>query len=243
MDKTETLKKLELLKDHFDNGRIPQLHKHEVNPGLDIGSRENYLYFIMTCSLNFQRSSPKTWQSALDTWNDEGTRFVFFPERVVESQIEDLRTALVKHKLALQPYKHIDIWGRLSKTFNQHFQNDPRKLFELGEYDAEKILQILQKDMKPAFPYLSGLKLSNYSLFILLKYSNLKLRNTESISIIPDTHIMQATSQLGILESDKVNPQNVSLAWKELLKDSGFSPLDFHSILWNWSRNDFKPGV
>ena len=53
------LEKLKTLKKQFEDGVIPVEHKHEVNPGLPKGSRENYLYFIMTCSLNYQRSSPK----------------------------------------------------------------------------------------------------------------------------------------------------------------------------------------
>ena len=97
--------------------------------------------------------------------------------------------------------------------------------------------------MKKEFPYLSGPKLSNYSLFILLHYSDLKLTNTQKISIIPDTHIMQATVQLGMIDAKKLTPEAVALVWNELLDETEYSPIDFHSMLWNWSRNDFRPRI
>ncbi|MBN1618361.1 hypothetical protein JW887_03395 [Candidatus Dojkabacteria bacterium] len=239
----EIIKRLDLLKSAFESGKIPQLHKHEVHPALDRGSRENYLYYTMTCSLNFQRSSPKTWQSALDTWNDPETQFVFFPERVVCTNIEKLKESLLRHRLALQPNKHVDIWYKISKTFNNEFHSDPRELFKAGNFDTEKVLYIVTTEMKKSFPYLSGPKLSNYFIYILLHYSDLKLKNRNSLSIIPDTHIMQATEVLGILPKEQINPLSVESAWKNLLEDSEWAPVDFHAILWNWSRNNFKPEV
>lgn len=243
MNHSQILQKLETLKKHFEAGAIPVMHNHEVHPDVPISSRENYLYFINTCSLNFQRSSPATWQSAMKTWDDESTRFVFFPEKVVASSTDNLRAALLKHKLALQPNKHVDIWSRIANTFHTHFNDDPRELFKKGEFDAVKVLNTMQTEMKKDFPYLSGPKLSNYSLFILLHYSDLKLTNTKSISIIPDTHIMKSSVQLGLVGDKSMNPLTVSKVWEELLSDTQYSPIDFHSMLWNWSRNDFKPGV
>ena len=243
VNKTQVLHKLQALLDAYKAGEIPQLHKHEVNPGLNLGSRENYLYYMMTCSLNYQRSSPKTWQSALDTWKDESTRYVFFPEKVVKSDTARLRADLLKHRLALQPERHIHIWQTLMKTLHDEFQSDPRVLFSTAGFDTDRVLHIVQKEMKKRFPYLSGPKLSNYFIYILLNYSDLELKNKEHLSIIPDTHIQQATAELGILPKNKISPTNVEQAWRELLAGTQWSPVDFHPILWNWSRNGFKPEV
>lgn len=243
MMKQAILEKLSRLMKSYQRGEIPLLHTHEVNPNLDKSSRENYLYFTMTCSLNFQRSSPKTWESALNTWNDKDTQFVFFPEKAVNTDVEVLRKSLLKHKLALQPNKHIDIWLKISTTFNRDFRNDPRELFKKGNYDTDQVLDIVRREYKSKFPYLSGPKLSNYFIYILLYYSDLKLKNTINLSVIPDTHIMQATEHLGILENKDLKPEKVEAAWKDLLKGSEWSPVDFHPVLWNWSRNSFKPEV
>lgn len=243
MESSQIIKKLEALQEHFKSGDIPALHNHEVHPDVPNSSRENYLYFFNTCSLNFQRLSPATWRSALETWDDKETQFVFFPELVVTSSEEKLRSALLKHKLALQPNKHIAIWLKIAQTLNTHFDNDPRELLKKGNYDASIILEIIQTKMKKDFPYLSGPKLSNYVLFILLHYSDLKLQNTGSISIIPDTHIIKSSAKLGIVDKENENPIKVAKAWNTLLQNTSYSPIDFHSMLWNWSRNNFKPEV
>lgn len=70
-----------------------------------------------------------------------------------------------------------------------------------------------------------------------------ELKNTGVISIMPDTHIMQATEILGLLEKEKVNPKTTEAAWRELLQDTRYAPIEFHSMLWNWSRNNFQPEV
>lgn len=68
--KDEILKKLYILMQHWQDWDIPQKYKHEINPWLDLWSRDNYLYFTLPVALNFQRSSPAMWRSALDTRND-----------------------------------------------------------------------------------------------------------------------------------------------------------------------------
>ena len=72
------LEKVKRLLEIYEQGLIPTLHQHEVNPSLPPGSRENYLYFTLPVCINFQRSSPAMWAAALATWEDEATRYVFF---------------------------------------------------------------------------------------------------------------------------------------------------------------------
>ena len=95
--------------------------------------------------------------------------------------------------------------------------------------------------MKKDFPYLSGIKISNYWLFILSKFTDVKFKNLNYVSIIPDTHVLQSSIQLGLSDA-KTTPAQVELIWFELLKDSGIDPITMHPVLWNWSRNNFIPG-
>src|SRR6185437_9750712 len=106
----------------FHEGKIPTLAQHEVNPGLPNGSRENYLYFTLPTCINFQRHSPAMWASALKTWEDPQTNYLFFPEKVAKKTREEIQQSLRKHKLALQPNKHTDIWTAVSKAFRTHFK-------------------------------------------------------------------------------------------------------------------------
>jgi len=236
------LEKVKRLIALYEQGLIPTLAQHEVNPGLPRDSRENYLYFTLPVCINFQRNSPAMWAAALATWEDPETQYVFFPEKLAKTPIEKVKSDLVKHRLALQPNKHTLIWTTIAKTLHDHYGDDPRSIIEEAESDAGKLISLLQKTHRKRFPYLSGPKLSNYWPFILSHYTHVQFKNSQEISIIPDTHVLQSSTRLG-LTLVTATPLQVELAWKELLKDSGINPSQVHPVLWNWSRNKFRPEV
>ena len=236
------LDKVKYLLDLYEHGLIPTLAQHEVNPGLPLGSRENYLYFTLPVCINFQRSSPAMWAAALATWEDETTRYVFFPEELATRPIEQIRADLTKHKLALQPNKHVLIWTTIAKTFHEFYHDDPREVIAEAHSDAGKLIRLLQVIHKKRFPYLSGPKLSNYWPFILSRFTDVQFTNPQEISIIPDTHVLQSSIHLGVTPLGATSLQT-ELAWKELLKDSGINPSQVHPVLWHWSRNKFQPEV
>ena len=107
MNNSVILEKVRKLKNAFEAGLIKQGHKHEVNPGLPRDGRINYLYFTLPVSINYQRSSPAMWASALETYNDPKTNYLFYPEKVVERSFEYLQADLIKHRLALQRNRHV----------------------------------------------------------------------------------------------------------------------------------------
>lgn len=236
------MEKVKKLNDFYKNGKIPTLSEHEVHPDLEPGSRERYLYFTLPPCINFQRQSPSMWRSALKTYDDPETNYLFFPEKVVLVEREKIQKDLAKHKLSLQRNKHTDIWMAISRTLHDFFQSDPRNLLSLGDYDVQKILNIIQNEKKRYFPYLSGPKMANYWLYIVTKFTNAKLKNMSFISIIPDTHVLQSTVKLG-LAPNIVTPMAAEKLWNELLRDSDLSPVELHPVLWNWSRNNFQPEV
>lgn len=233
------VKRLHLL---FHQGKIPKLSQHEVNPRLAKGSRENYLYFTLPPCINFQRSSPAMWVGALETFEDPKTNYLFYPERVIKVKRAKVKRDLLKHRLGLQPNKHTDIWIAISRALSRFFTSDPRKLLAQNSWDVVKIQKVLQVDKKKHFPYLSGPKMANYWLYILSHYTDAKFVNSQEISIIPDTHVLQATVKLG-LTKDIPSPLIAANIWKELLAGSGLTPIELHPVLWNWSRNNFKPEV
>ena len=240
--KRKLLERVRKLHTYYHEGKIPTLAQHEVNPNHPIDSRENYLYFTLPVSLNFQRSSPAMWASALATYEDADTRYLFYPEKVVKRNRLEIQKDITKHKLALQPNKHTDIWRAISQTLHDHYDDDPRKVMKEGEYDAGKIIGTIQGEKKKLFPYLSGAKMANYWLYILSHYTDLKLINREAISIIPDTHVLQCSVVLGLTEKNH-SPVQVAEVWKDLLLGSELAPMDMHAVLWNWSRNNFLPEV
>lgn len=237
------LDKVNQLLVYYEQGAIPTLAQHEVHPDVPLNSRENYLYFTLPVCINFQRSSPAMWAAALKTWEDPTTRYLFFPEQLAQVAVEQVRSDLTKHKLALQPNKHTLIWTTIAKTFYEHYDSDPRKfVLEEAGSDAGKLIELLQITHKKRFPYLSGPKLSNYWPYILSNYTDVQFDNSQEISVIPDTHVIQSSIVLGLVPAGASSVQ-VELAWKFLLKDSGINPSRVHPALWNWSRNKFQPSV
>lgn len=240
--KNKHLRLIVALHKEFLAGNIPGPSQHEVHPNLPISSRENYLYFTLPCALNFQRNSPNLWRSALETYNDPQTNYLFFPEKVVQRTEDEVRMDMVKHKLALQPNKHTNIWYRLSKTLAQNYNSDPRVFLDEHRFDVLRIISTIQITRKNQFPYLSGIKLSNYWLFILSHFTDVDFTNKHEISIIPDTHVIKSSIRLGVVKEDSTS-KDVEAAWRPILKELDISPIEMHSALWRWSRNEFNPTI
>ena len=216
----------------------------DANPGLEKSSLENYLYFTLPMALNYQRNSYKLWESALKTYNDEETRFVFCPKVCLEREFEEVQYALTKYKVALQKQKQTEIWISLCKTFVEMFDGDIRKLFDEQKNDIDSIRFFIQKEHKKKFPYLSGTKICNYWMYVIYQYTDRKFKDVGQLTVAPDTHVCKASLRLGLINEAEFNSSNVQLIvierWKELLKDTGYVPIDVHTPLWLWSRNGFK---
>lgn len=242
MQKSLYIKRIEKLKELYDLNLIPKLEIHEVHPSLPQGSRENYLYFTLPVSLNFQRSSPAMWNSALKTFEDPETNYLFFPEKLMLTDLEKAKEDLFKHRLSVQKNKHFDIWYKISKTLFEKYNSDPRDIFRMTQRCVTRTKNLMSENKKD-FPYLSGIKMSNYWLFILSNFTDIKLRNLHKVSIIPDTHVLKASVELGLIEDANMDRKIVEEIWFEVLNGSGILPIEMHPILWNWSRNNFKPTV
>lgn len=223
-------------------GEIRGPEKHEVSPGLEKGSRENYLYYTLPCAINFQRNSPALWYSALKTYEDPSTRSLFFPEKVVRKPHNEIKRDMAKHRLAAQTNKHPHIWSTLCQTLNALYDNDPRQILAEGSFDIPTIINILQNTRKSDFPYLGGVKLSNYWLFILHEFTDAQFKRVHELSIIPDTHVIKSTVKLG-LAPEGVSSRAVEQIWRGILRELDISPTQMHSALWRWSRNGFKPDL
>lgn len=241
-DVLDKVKKLLLM---YENGELGgEIMPEDSNPGLEISSLENYLYFTLPMALNYQRNSYTLWESALKTYNDSDTRFVFYPKEVLNNSFEEVQFALTKYKLALQKQKQTEIWISLCKTIVELFDGDIRNLFDCLDNDVERIINFIQIENKKKFPYLSGTKICNYWLYVIYQYTDRKYKNIERLTIAPDTHVCKATYQLGLITEKELNSNNSQLIvidkWQKLLKNTNLNPINIHTPLWLWSRNGFK---
>lgn len=239
--RNDLLDKLTKLRNLYESGKLGGT-SHEVHPNLTRDSTQNYLYFTLAPAINFQRKSEALWHAALRTYNDSDTRFVFNPAMISLGK-DEFRTALTKYGLALQTNKHTDIWFTLCRTLHNYYKGDPKNLLRSCGYDVIKIKELL-KNKKKWFPYLSGPKLSNYWLYILMNFTDVELVNRHEISIIPDVHVIRATKHLGLLSPEEpATPTKVAEIWKTLLMETDMVPSDLHAPLWRWSRSGFKPDL
>ncbi|MBP1044045.1 hypothetical protein I6N95_23835 [Vagococcus sp. BWB3-3] len=215
----------------------------DENPGYPLDSQENYLYFTLPMALNYQRNSYKLWESANRSANNPEVSEIFTPQRVIEMTEESLRDKLIKYQVALQPNKQPLIWRKLCTTFQDRYAGDVRLLFQKNHYSVNEI----KADMlshKQDFPYLSGNKIMNYWLYVMTEYTDLELVDRHHISVAPDTHVIQASLRLGLINETEFNrsdvQQIVAVRWEALLQGSGYDPIDVHTPLWLWGRSNFR---
>lgn len=245
MNKEKILVNIDKLLIMYKNGELGgEIMPEDANPNLEKSSLENYLYFTLPMALNYQRNSYTLWESALKTYNDSKTKFVFNPKLCLEKSFEEVQYALTKYKVALQKQKQTEIWISLCNTFMNLFDGDIRKLFDNFDNDVEKIRFFIQKENKKMFPYLSGTKICNYWLYVIYQYTDRIYKNIEQLTVAPDTHVCKATHKLGLIDDDEFNSSNVQLIvinkWKDLFENINYKPIDIHTPLWLWSRNGFK---
>ena len=203
---------------------------------------ERLAFFTLPMALNYQRNSYKLWEAATDTFSDSGTKQIFSVEQVAKLSQDELRHLLLKHKLALQPNRHIDTWLRLGITISQNW-GSITGLLAAADNDFLKLQQLVQAEHKKGFPYLSGPKIFHYWSYILGEYCAINLSNREFIQIAPDTHIIKCSIRLGVLneeQSKTMSRDEISKTWRSTLAGTGLSPIDMHAPLWFWSRNGFK---
>ncbi len=245
MDKKQIFSQVEKLIKMYQEGELGgEVMPEDANPHLEKESLENYLYFTLPMALNYQRNSYKLWESALKTYQDQETKFVFDPKQCIHKSFEEVQYALVKYKVALQKQKQTEIWLALCHTCVELFDGDIRKLFDQLDHDVEKIRNFIQKENKKKFPYLSGTKICNYWLYVIYQYTYQKYKNIEKLTVAPDTHVCKATYRLGLITEEEFTSNRVQQIvierWEELFQNTKYHSIDIHTPLWLWSRNGFK---
>jgi len=225
----------------YKTGKLGQTNMPEDSHPKFNTEEERLAYFSLPMALNYQRDSYKLWENSLKSFEDKEIKDVFDVSKVSKMKIGELRKKLLKHKMALQPNKHVDTWQKISKTVFEKYGGFS-KLFEDTSNDFLKLQQVVQKDLKKGFPYLSGPKIFNYWSFIMSTYGRQKLLNIEHVEIAPDTHITKASVLLGVIskeEADSLSKDQISARWRKKLEGSGINPIEMHPPLWFWSRNGF----
>ncbi len=214
----------------------------DAHPPLDRSSEALARYFTLGMALNYQRSSYALWTACTAAFEDPETGWVFDPAIVAEADEADLRDALLKHRVALQPSRHPDIWRRNAEGLVRHAGGSVRTLLERRGWDMGAVKALLAAE-KASFPYLGGPKISNYWLYVLCSYMSWPLVNRQALTVAPDTHVVAASRRLELVDPAALDGpllvSRVADAWRRILDASGYAPIDMHTPLWLWSRGGF----
>jgi len=218
----------------------------DANPGLPMDSEQNYLYFTLPMALNYQRNSYKLWEAAQQTHADQETTMVFSPHAVVDMSIDMLREKLLKYKVALQPNRHPQIWQQLCRTFMKNFDGSVKRFLVDNNHSIAQIKSYMNSNKK-MFPYLSGVKIANYWLYVMTQYTSADFADKHNITVAPDTHVIQASVKLGLIKQEDIQNPNiriiVSELWQAICEGTDLHPIDIHTPLWLWSRGGFAVDV
>lgn len=205
-------------------------------------TEERLAYFTLPMSLNYQRNSYTLWRSSKIAFSDPETKAIFDVSKVSNFSEDRLRGLLTKHRVALQPRKHTNTWHRISNTISTKW-GSIEKMLDASGRDFLALQESVQRQHKKGFPYLSGPKIFHYWCFILGEYGDVGLGNKDLIQIAPDTHIIKCSIRLGVLseqESKSMARDDISRRWRDILRGTDLTPIDMHSPLWFWSKNNFK---
>lgn len=238
----EIILKCRLILEAYSNGGLGDITMPEdCAPDFGDDTESKLAFFTLPMALNYQRNSTVLWQSALLTWGDKDTRDVFDLGAVSKMTEEELRERLIKHKLALQPNKHINSWYRISCTVYENWGSF-KAFLNAMQNDYLELRNCIQGSMKSGFPYLAGPKLFNYWCYVLMRYCGVPLKNRELVEIALDSHVIRCSVLLGVItqeEANSLSKEAIYAKWRSVLEGSGINPIDLHSPLWFWSRNGF----
>lgn len=216
--------------------KMPEDEKPDIFNNIE----EKLFYFTLPMALNYQRDSYKLWENVYKLYQKDSKYFSI--DFYIDKDLEEVQSILISSKVALQPNKHISTWMKICKTIKTNFWSI-EWLLEFCDYDFLKLKNVLQKEFKKWFPYISWPKIFNYWSYILIEYWWIKLKNRDYIEVAPDTHVKKWSVKLWLIsweDIEKITSDEISKIWRDALSWAQISPIDIHSPLWFWSRNNFS---
>jgi len=214
---------------------------------IERGSYEHLMFITLVVSIDYQRDADQLWEAGRKTFEDERTRWLFFPTELVRRDFPEVVGAMKVHKLAKKPQKDAGIWSRVSRSLHEFHDSSPQSIVEKCGRDAWKIFSLkFDSKFKGRFPYLSGDKI--FPLWIRMLHDNagVELKSLDRIPIPVDVHVARATFTTGCLIGEyrgtiaKIFPR-IDEAWRkaiELVRHPRLTyRLQLDEPLWHLSRH------
>ncbi|MEN6551321.1 MAG: hypothetical protein ABFC34_00380 [Methanobacterium sp.] len=219
--------------------------------GVERSSLEHLLFITLSVSIDYLRDANQLWESSRKTFEDNETNYLFKPEEVLKTPLDQIKTDMQKYGLSKKHNKDSFIWRTIAITFYKKWDGNPLNFIEDCNWDSLTILKRLQNDTHGKklndFPYLRGPKIGPLWVRMLrdnLKYSQLK--NLDKVPIPVDRHVAKASLTTGVITGEYDGNLNelfkhVRTAWFESVKGlkigkQDMIALDVDEPLWHLSK-------
>jgi hypothetical protein len=146
------------------------------------------------------------WVSSRRTFEDEDTRYLFYPSEVLQAPVSKTVSDMQKHGLARKADKDAYIWRTVALSFLKKYDGNPVNLFKQCNWYATVILDSVRNARHfyrnkeyPDFPYLRGDKIGPLWLRMLRDNAGLSFVSMNRLPIPVDVNVARATLALGIV--------------------------------------------
>ena len=203
------------------------------------GSYENRMFITLTVSIDYMRDTAALWAASRCAFEDEATRYLFYPAQLAQAEFLTIVSDLQKHRVSLRPNKDARIWTKVSLTLLEKWAGDPLALIKSATYDAPAVLKLVRTET--GFPFLRGPKISALWVRMMRDNADISLKKMNQIPIPSDIHIVRATVSTSVLRGNFVGSLDslraaVKAVWSAALRDADLAPLDIDEPLWHLSR-------
>ena len=226
----------------------------EIPAGVLRGSLEHLLFITLTVSIDYQRDANSLWASSRETFEDEDTNYLYYPELLYEAPFRKIIEDMQKHRLSKKPKKDANIWRTVALTFYKKWGGNPKNFLADCNWESKTVLKRLREDVHiynerrvPDYPYLRGNKIGPLWIRMLRDNVGIKeIRNLEGVEIPVDIHVARATLTTGVIRGKfKGKLQelfgNIRNAWFKSVsslnvKNRAMIALDVDEPLWHLSK-------
>jgi hypothetical protein len=218
--------------DPFEEKLMPE---HLVRGGF--GSDRNYALFLtLVASIDKRKETMDKngkaglWTEAKELWNNEETRWIYDPEKVVERDYAELIDLFTESRLRrFNYYEDPHAWFLNCLSLYRYFNSDPQNMLEEADYDAVELLNLVRSDeYSDQFLSLTGKKIG--PLWVRFMDEEIhELDRIHEIEIPVDTRIQSITNRLRGSDTSK---REVRDFWRDVCNETGLIPVRLDQPLW-----------
>ncbi len=158
------------------------------------------VFLTLVCALDRAREADRLWHGAAALYRH--ARWMFDPKRVATSSMTDLRDRLARSGVSQRHMPDTAAWRLISEALiNEKTSPAIHNAVYAGEGDADVLKHELNAKTdagQPCFPFLSGPKISEMWLRMLVAPGRAAIRNARSIPVAVDVQVRKVTEYLGV---------------------------------------------